>query len=542
MTTPTTDHNRENLYRRWRPGRLETMAGQATPRTIVSNAARQQRISHAYLLCGPRGTGKTTMARIIAKIVNCRSSQQLGDACDQCDECRRTTAGQHPDVVEMDAATNRSLDDVKRLQDHVRYLPSAGRRRVVIIDEVHALDHRAVPALLKTLEEPPGHAMFILCTTESDRMPATIISRCQRHEFTRLSPADVEAHLGKVAHAENISASETELRAIATACHGGLRDAINLLEQLAFSDPDNPERLTSIGVYADDRRALPIIKPMLEGDPGAAIAALNDAVWEGADLNLIKRSGTEILRHALFAVNGRANARSAHDETRQTIAEALRHPTTNSARVALATRLWSQADMGADAPSTLPLELAIMETCLQGNTRFHDAPPPSTTDIPAVVTPTGASDRSKPSGHQKVATAPAQEPADPEEIDRRWRNTLFAISRTRAGGFWVAPLLRDIRNGAVTQNHNGGLTLPFTNRTNLARFRSVLESPDGDSLKTQLAEGTNTNRHALETTLAQPEPAEPVQSHQEPGDSRQRREPSTLTKAAMSLNGRMLRE
>ena len=549
-TTRADTASRENLYRRWRPSRLETMAGQETPRTIISNAARQQRISHAYLFCGPRGTGKTTMARIVAKIANCRRSPELGDACDECVDCRRTAEGHHPDVAEMDAATNRSLDDVRRLQDHTRYLPAIGRRRVVIIDEVHALDHRAVPALLKTLEEPPPHAMFILCTTESDRMPATIVSRCQRHEFARLRPADVYQHLTKVAQAEGITATETEIRAIAQACHGGMRDALNLLEQLSFSDPNGHDRLTAIGIYADDRRALQIIKPMLEGEPGAAIAALNNAVWDGTDINLIKRSGTEILRHALFAVNGQADQYPAHEETRNAIEEALSHPEATRTRVAAATRLWTSAELRHDAPSTLSLELAIMDTCLPTLQTAADPVQARQELAPPIRMPAG-----NPSQPADPADPPATEPAEKSQADEnmpgKWRNTMKSLARTRCGGFWIGPLLRDVDPNLVFRNGDGGLTLPFTNRANLERFNTALAAEGGNTLRQQVAEATSTRDTALTTALAtavQRTPATapmPSRNTNEAQTSNQERrtppEPSNVAKAALSLNGRLLR-
>ena len=544
-TARVTTAQRENLYRRWRPSRLETMAGQETPRTIISNAARQQRISHAYLFCGPRGTGKTTMARILAKIVNCHRSQELGDACDACDECRRTSEGHHPDVAEMDAATNRSLDDVRKLQEHTRYLPATGRRRVVIIDEVHALDHRAVPALLKTLEEPPPHAMFILCTTESDRMPATIVSRCQRHEFARLSPADVYQHLRKVAQAEGVTASEPEIRAIAQACQGGMRDALNLLEQLSFSDASDSNRLTAIGIYADDRRALPVIRPMLEGDPGAAIAALNNAVWDGTDINLIKRSGTEILRHALFAVNGQADQYPAHDETRQAVEDTLRNPSVSRAKVAFATRLWTGAELRHDAPSTLSLELAIMEACLSAPQPMG-IPPPERPAEPAIRMPT--SGPSRPSHEPKPTEGQTNNAPSDEDMPKRWRNTMKSLTRIRTSGFWIAPLLRDVDPKLVFRNEGEGLTLPFANQANLERFNNVIGSAEGHFLKQHLAEATTTKENALQTMLASDAPARPRPqpapvSNDTPSEEERRTpvELSEIAQTALTLKGRLLR-
>ena len=525
---------KQTLYRRWRPGRLATMAGQETVRTIVSNAATQNRLSHAYLLCGPRGTGKTSLARILAKMVNCPQAKAIGDACDECDECNRISEGNHPDVVEMDAATNRSLDDVRRLQDHVRYLPTAGRKRVVIIDEVHALDHRAIPALLKTLEEPPAHAMFIMCTTEADKIQATIVSRCQRHEFTRLRPAEVGQHLMMVAEAEEITVKENEVRAIAQACGGGMRDALNLLEQVALTDPNDPERLTSIGVYGDDRRALPVITLLLEDKKGPAITALNDTIWEGADLNMIKRSGTEILRHAVYAVNGEASSYPAHEETQQAIAKALENPTATPARVTLAAKLWSEADLRNESSSSLSLELAIMEACLSTNPYST----PKAVPQEAMVTNETPPRQINAANDQKPTTATVPS----NDMEKRWHKTMTSLHRRQAGGFWIAPLLRDVRPSLVEQNQNGGLTLPFTNVANLQRFKSVLESREGAAIRMQIAEGTGTSELALEPVIAST--TTPQQNGSTSSQTQQSNllQTSPIAKAALSLNGRLLRD
>ena len=548
MTTaePAKRGRQKNLYRRWRPGRLETMAGQETIRTIVSNATRQDRLSHAYLLCGPRGTGKTSMARILAKLANCPQAITAGDACDECDACNRVSESTHPDVVEMDAATNRSLEDVRRLQDHVRYLPTTGRKRVVIIDEVHALDHRAIPALLKTLEEPPAHAMFVLCTTESDKMQPTIVSRCQRHEFARLRPAQVSQHLMKVADAEGITVNENEVRAIAQACGGGMRDALNLLEQLAFSEPNDPERLTSIGVYGDDRRALPVMTLLLEGKQGAAIAALNDTVWKGVDLNMIKRSGTEILRHAVYAVNGEAPSYPVHEETQQAVAKALQTASATPARVTLAAKLWSEAHIGQDEFSTLNLELAIMEACLSENpyTTFTNSQTAPTTES-AVFTPKGTELGNQTNQGQATSRTEQQAPLQSiptEEINQRWRKTMTSLHHRRAGGLWIAPLLRDVPPSLVKQNQNGGLTIPFSNKTNFERFQNVLESSDGAAMKMQLADGTGTRANAMEIVLATTTTIREQDTPSSNPDTNSLPETSPIAKVAIALNGRLLRQ
>lgn len=219
------------FYRKYRPGSFEQVIGQEAVTNTLLQALKTGNVSHAYLLCGPRGTGKTTLARLIAKGVNCLSLQANGEPCNQCEICTEIKANQFADIIEIDAASNRSIDDIRDLKEKVNFMPLRGKKKVYIIDEVHMLTKEAFNALLKTLEEPPSHVHFILATTERHKVPATIISRTQSFLLKPLSEEKVIALLQNVLDQEKIEAEAGTLEIIALASEGGVRDALTLLEQ-----------------------------------------------------------------------------------------------------------------------------------------------------------------------------------------------------------------------------------------------------------------------------------------------------------------------
>ncbi len=232
------------LYRKWRPRDFDEVSGQDHITSILKYECATGKFSHAYLFCGSRGTGKTSCAKILAKAVNCEHPTPAGPCC-ACASCRAIDAGSATDVLEMDAASNNGVDDIRDIRDEVIYAPSELKYRVYIIDEVHMLSQSAFNALLKTLEEPPEHVVFILATTELQKLPATIISRCQRFDFRRITTADLVARLHHIADAEGIELDEEAARLIARQAEGGMRDAVSLLELCAGARlPVTPELVT----------------------------------------------------------------------------------------------------------------------------------------------------------------------------------------------------------------------------------------------------------------------------------------------------------
>lgn len=218
------------LYRTYRPQTFKDVTGQEVVVKTLQNAINNNKISHAYLFCGPRGTGKTSIARIFAKALNC-SNLQLNEPCDECISCKEISQGINPDVIEIDAASNNGVDEIRDIRDKIKYLPSGSKYKIYIIDEVHMLSGGAFNALLKTLEEPPKHAIFILATTEPQKLPATIVSRCQRYEFKALGIEEINARLKQICEIENVNITEEALNSISESAEGAMRDALSILDQ-----------------------------------------------------------------------------------------------------------------------------------------------------------------------------------------------------------------------------------------------------------------------------------------------------------------------
>ena len=282
------------LYRKWRPQRFEDVVGQRAIVTALKNQITANRVGHAYLFTGVRGTGKTTCAKIFAKAVNCLHPVN-GDPCDECEICRGIDNGSILDVVEMDAASNNGVDDIRDLRDETAYTPSACKYKVYIIDEVHMLSTAAFNALLKTLEEPPAHVIFILATTEIQKVPATILSRCQRYDFTRIGPEDIARRVEYIAGEEKLELTPDGAELIARLADGALRDALSILDTCAGVtakvDADVVRRMVGV----TDRSYLFRISDALEAQDGAAaLAQLAQLRQQSVD---VKRLTEELIAH-----------------------------------------------------------------------------------------------------------------------------------------------------------------------------------------------------------------------------------------------------
>ena len=288
------------LYRRWRPQDFDTLVGQHAVKTALSNALASGRIAHAYLFTGPRGTGKTSTARILAKALNCDKGP-TAHPCGECLNCERIAVGASMDVIEIDAASNRGIDEIKSLRDQTAYSPVNGRYKVFIIDEVHMLSTEAFNALLKTLEEPPAHVIFILATTDPHKIPATIHSRCQRFDFRRVTVEEITDHLAMVAEKSGINADREALRLIAIQSEGGMRDALSLLDQCGVMAQQITAATVREVLGIVGRETLrQLVGAIGKQDLSATLAKLNFLLEQGKDVRQVLTELAEYFRALLL--------------------------------------------------------------------------------------------------------------------------------------------------------------------------------------------------------------------------------------------------
>ncbi len=290
------------LYRTWRPQRFSDVVGQEPIVTTLKNQIASGRVAHAYLFCGSRGTGKTTSAKIFARAVNCENPRD-GEPCGECPTCRALQEERCLDVVEIDAASNNGVDEIRDLRDKIKYPPQQGKYRVYIIDEVHMLSAGAFNALLKTLEEPPAHALFILATTEPQKLPATVLSRCQRYDFRRIPAQVIAARLRTVCEGEKVEVSDEALMDIARSAEGGMRDALSLMDMcLAYGGGSVDDALVREVLGASDRAFLfEFADALLRGDAAGAIRGVDKLMREGREPQVFARDLTGHLRALLLA-------------------------------------------------------------------------------------------------------------------------------------------------------------------------------------------------------------------------------------------------
>lgn len=289
------------LYRQWRPQRFDEVVGQDHISKTLKNAIKTNRIVHAYLFTGPRGTGKTSSAKIMAKAVNCLAPED-GEACNACASCQTINAGHSMDIIEIDAASNRGIDEIRDLREKVKYAPVACTYKVYIIDEVHMLTSEAFNALLKTLEEPPKHVIFILATTEPHKIPLTVLSRCQKFDFKRIGYRDIVAHLKEICGADDLKVQERALQMLAKKSEGSMRDALSLLDQcLSFAEGEiTEETIATVLGTVDGEFIKNIVQAMAEKNYGTMMGLIEGLVQEGKDIRQFSHDLVEYFRNLVL--------------------------------------------------------------------------------------------------------------------------------------------------------------------------------------------------------------------------------------------------
>jgi DNA polymerase-3 subunit gamma/tau len=364
------------LYRRWRSRTFEEVLGQEHVTRTLRNALLSGRIAHAYLFTGPRGTGKTTMARLLAKAVNCLSE---GDEkpCNQCSICQAINEGRLLDLIEIDAASNRGIDEIRDLREKVGFRPNEAQYKVYVIDESHMLTNEAFNALLKTLEEPPPHVIFVLATTEPHKIPATILSRCQRFDFRRASLEDLRRKLDRICESEGIAIEAAALELIARSAAGSFRDAESLLDQLASYGDDE---ITLAQVQAvlgtvSSQAIGKLVGHLVKRDVAGGLDLINQVVGDGVDPRQFNRELVEYLRGLLLIKAG--NGASLLNVTDEALAEMENQARQLATKALLRTvRLFNQAslDLKASLQPQLPLELAFIEATLREDSGKESEP------------------------------------------------------------------------------------------------------------------------------------------------------------------------
>jgi len=472
------------FYRKWRPQTWDDITGQEHVISTLRNAVTADRVAHALLFAGPRGTGKTSSARLLAKAVNCLANEMGDRPCNECDHCKAVNQGRFLDLIEIDAASNTSVDDVRDLRDKINFSPNQGRFKVYIVDEVHMLSTAAFNALLKTLEEPPSHAMFILATTEVHKIPATVLSRCQRHEFRRIPLNDIVSVLETIAENEDIQAHPDALLLVSRQATGSLRDAISLLDQLASTSQEITLDLAQkILGTATSKAVLEIVNAVIEADSAHGLDQIHLTLDSGGDPRQFSRQIVDYLRSLLLIRMGSAGELDTSSEIRSQMAKHAQAFQVNNLMRMIRAFNHAANDARVTWQPALPLELAFIEslenpTITETQPQEKDSSKPKTTPSKPLSRISEVKSESPPI----TKTDPAQLP---DNVGSRWREILSLVRQrnpqTQALLNSCKPL--GVKDGAIILGFNGEFAKSKMEQgNNLEVIRKVLEQVLGEAM------------------------------------------------------------
>jgi len=366
--TPDNQSHSQSLYRKWRSQTFDELVGQEAVTRTLKNAIATGRVGHAYLFCGPRGTGKTSTARLLAKAISCLETDVNARPCNKCEACLSISEGRAMDLIEIDAASNRGIEDIRDLLEKINFQPNALRKKFYIIDEVHMLTEPAFNALLKTLEEPPPHAIFVLATTDPQDIPATVLSRCQRFDFQRISLKEIVERLQYVCLEEKVKAEKASLELVARQATGSLRDALSLLDQLiVFSEGNITLETVKQMLGVMNSEAVPdFVEALLERELASGLEQISNLVQSGVDLKRFNRELVEHLR-GMMLLKANPDARELLDLPNEILERMqIQAKRINLAELIALLKIFSGVDYNLKvSPYTqLPLEIALMEAVL----------------------------------------------------------------------------------------------------------------------------------------------------------------------------------
>lgn len=547
----------EVLYRKWRSRTFAEVVGQEHVTTTLRQSVLQGRVAHAYLFSGPRGTGKTSTARILAKAVNCLSPKE-GEPDNECRLCQAVNEGRLMDLIEVDAASNRGINEIRNIRDKVGFAPTEARFKVYIIDEAHMLTPEASNAFLKTLEEPPAHAIFVLCTTEPHKILPTILSRCQRFDFRRLSSEAISGRLEYICQQEGIEFEPEALRMLARAVTGSMRDGNNLLEQLvvSYGSPVTLAKVQELLGLGGTDDALSLVRYLLNRNLTEALTLITRAAWAGNDMRQLHRLTLGLLRGVLVYQCGAGDTLDQSAEVAQTLQGLAK--TVPMEQVVTALRVMGEINARHDETATLPLELAAVEICTGVVATSPVQPAPSASMRPSVqqapakaatlrptpaqalppVAPADTTRRRPPEvlppdtpprvAPSRVApSSPTDNALLPTGKREQMANIVNLLRRFKGKRFNVGSLLRDCRDFQV---EDGSLSFVFAHLSNYERFVAEMEDP----------RSLNAVKEAVAKTLGSSYDIKPVLGESNGGNNNSSYRQSPMVRTALGLGAKIV--